>query len=74
MKHVWDLIEITKEWYYVSQNRDGSWNKIPVLIEECMICHIRKHGPFGEQGCHYFHDFFQDGKPIYPEPSCLELT
>lgn len=74
MKHVWVLIETTKEWYYVSQNKDGSWNKTPVLVEECDLCHLRRRGPFSEQGCYHFYEFFQDGKSVYPEPSCLEPT
>lgn len=75
MNHNWKLIETTKEFYYGGQNKDGSYNKTPVTIEECDLCHTRKEGPFGEQGCWYYHEFYdKHNNHVYPEPICLELN
>lgn len=72
--HEWQLVETTKEFYYGTQKKDGSYEKTPVSIQECKYCYVNKRGPYGEPGCHHYYEYYDfDGNYLYLDPGCIKL-
>jgi hypothetical protein len=73
-KHVWKLIK-----------DEGLKNcGIPIVMEECKMCYLKRSGPWAEPGAHFFYYYFDfDNKEIdynlyetLPgrEPECIKLS